>query len=71
MEIERETLIDETCPNCGAELTCLEVRQPTYEEEDDLEPGDVVGYYTCFDCNWRGHVSADTDEILWEEIYRD
>ena len=71
MEIERETLIDETCPNCGAELTCLEVRQPTYEEGDDLEPGDMVVYYTCFDCNWRGHVSADTDEILWEEIYKD
>lgn len=70
MEIARETLLDETCPNCGAELTCLEVRQPT-DGEYDLEPGDMVVYYTCFDCNWRGHVSADTDEILWEEIYRD
>lgn len=67
----KRKLLDETCPNCGAELTCLEVRQPTCEEEDDLEPGDMVVYYTCFDCNWRGHVSEDTDEILWEEIYRD
>lgn len=69
--MEREILIDEICPNCGAKLTCLEVRQPTCEEEDELEPGNMVVYYTCFDCNWRGHVSADTDEILWEEIYRD
>lgn len=69
--MEREKLINETCPNCGAELTCLEIREPRCDEEDDLEPGDMVVYYTCLDCDWRGHVSADTDEILRAEIYRD
>lgn len=63
-----EKLIDETCPNCGAKASCIDVRPSDYD--DGLDDDDLVLYYTCFDCDWRGHVSADTDEILWDEIFR-
>lgn len=54
MGMERETLVDEICPNCG----------------DDLDLGDMAVCHSCFDCDWRGHVSADTDEILWDKIFK-
>ena len=63
-----ETLIGGKCPDCGAELTLLETREP--HEYEDVEEGDQVLDYTCFDCDWRGQVSADTDVIIWEEIFR-
>ena len=38
---------DEQCPNCGAELECVEITYPKWSEED---VADIDALYECPEC---------------------
>lgn len=47
------------CPECGAELEWI-------ENGYDHEEGCKTARYTCWKCNWDGHVNRETDEFMSE-----
>lgn len=61
-------LTDDQCPNCGDELTLVEIRPDTFDEYG-LEAGVNILNFVCPSCAWHGHVSEGSSEILFEEIY--